>query len=78
MQGLLTFPAMLIVLDKVGWIPSGLDIGPLEAFSGTGWLETTRDHFAAIQVTMGDTYEFLASADENTIGDYTLALTTYP
>jgi hypothetical protein len=76
MQGLLTFSEPIVsgvVVPAFG--PAYL--GPLEAFSGAGWLETTRDHFAAIQVTAGQTYEFAVSADENTIGAYTVALATY-
>jgi hypothetical protein len=79
MQGLLTFPATTpIVKGKViPPFPAKPFSGPLEHSSGAGWMETTRDYFAAIQVKSGETYEFFVSADDNTFGDYTLALTTY-
>ncbi len=81
MQGLLTFPAGTpIVQGDVVASPPFPPLrfsGPLEAFSGAGWRETTRDEFAAIGVTKGDRYEFFVSAGDNTIGDYTLALATY-
>jgi SdrD B-like domain len=77
MQGLLTFPATPIVPGVVVPARGPATLGPLEAFSGAGWLEATREDFAAIKVTKGDTYEFFVSADDNTIGDYTLALATY-
>jgi hypothetical protein len=67
MQGLLTFPDPGVV------VPGGVGAISLPA----GWLANTRDQFAAIQVTKGAQYEFVVSADVNTIGAYTLALATY-
>jgi hypothetical protein len=77
MQGLLTFPATPIVQGVVFHPPLPAFSGPLEAFSSAGFAGATRDDFAAIQVTKGDTYDFVVSADGNTIGDYTVALGTY-
>jgi SdrD B-like domain len=67
MQGLLTFPDPGVI------VPVGVGAISLPA----GWLATTRDQFAALQVTKGASYEFFVSADNNTIGDYTLTLATY-
>jgi hypothetical protein len=79
MQGLLSFPAATPIVQGVVVSPFAAAFsGPLKAFSFTGLGEATRDDFAAIQVTKGDTYEFFVSTDGNTIGDYTLALATYP
>jgi hypothetical protein len=78
MQGLLTFLATPIVQGVVVPPFTAAFSGPLQAFSFAGFEEATRDDFAAIQVTKGDTYEFSVSADRDTIGDYTLALATYP
>jgi hypothetical protein len=93
LQGLLTFsptdvsaeevksPTARIVVgfDQITVAPGEVLSVPvrLQAFAGVGWQEATRDNYVAIQVKQGR-YEFLASADQNTIGDYRLALTFYP
>jgi hypothetical protein len=62
LQGLVTFPSVTPVLQTFAVVGSQL---------------STRDDFVAIQVTKGQTYRFLVSGDSHSIGDYTLALSSY-
>ena len=59
MQGLLTFVAAPVVAGIIFDNSSTPSFGPLVVFSGAGWKEATRDEFAAIQVTAGNTYQFV-------------------
>jgi SdrD B-like domain len=77
MQGLLTFVAAPVVAGIIFNNSTTASFGPLVVFSGAGWREATRDEFAVIEVTKGNTYQFFVSAADNTLGDYTLALATY-
>jgi len=86
MQGRLTFPtdanppnsiADVTVEYVTGAFSPITTVGPDGVFSNVGYDGTTRDHFVVIQVEKCQTYEFLVSADDRTIGDYTLALTEF-
>jgi hypothetical protein len=93
MQGMLTFPPtptnLEVVKSPTARIVTSFaeitdDEGAtllapvrLQAFSGVGWREATRETFVALRIEQGQTYDFLVSADQGTIGDYTLVLTTY-
>lgn len=63
LQGLLTFPSTPIVVGSIDGQNVHLVNVPLEYFSGAGWLETSREQFVVIQVTAGQTYKFVVSAD---------------
>jgi hypothetical protein len=60
LQGLLSFPSKQTVL--------------VQAFANIGWLEATRNDYLAIQVAQGQTYQFLVSGDNQSIGSYNLTL----
>ncbi|MBY0522880.1 MAG: hypothetical protein K2R98_05760 [Gemmataceae bacterium] len=77
-QGRLIFPSEtpLAVIDagptNRTWVEAGTNV-----FTKVGYAALTRDEYVVIQVTRGETYEFAVSADQDTIGDYTLGLAFY-
>jgi hypothetical protein len=79
LQGLLSFPSTTFPTTPVQL--TVLNTNPVQTettvSSGVGWLEATSDNFAAIPVVAGQTYQFLVSGANQSIGPYSLTLSTY-
>ncbi|MBL8796778.1 MAG: hypothetical protein JNM56_22955, partial [Planctomycetia bacterium] len=79
MQGLLTVPtaprAAITVVDQSDSSVTVVEGDDVFVHFGHGG--TTRGHFVVLRVTAGDTYEFLVSADQGTIGSYTVSLAAF-
>jgi len=83
MQGRLTFPTDANPLAPItveylpnttGYLPNTSVEDGYNVFSKVGFGGATRNHFVVLQVTRGQTYEFLVSGDQDTIGDYEVKL----
>jgi hypothetical protein len=89
MQGLLEVPSMPAMVgtdsdpDDPNWqfvhfgAPSANGGILFQAFSGAGWLESSRAAFLGFFVKPDTTYEFLVSGNQTTIGEYRLTFATY-